>query len=218
MSGKPEVNVPKVYTGIFDDRFGQWLSGRLVPRIPAGVRPNHVTWMGFGSALMAAGAFYLGGFSRWWLLLAALGVFLMWLADTVDGDLARSRSMTSERGYFLDEALDTLSHMAMYLAIALASYTTFQVIIMVPIIHLMHEKLIGLWVHLRGEHVFPALAGTQVSLLMIAGALLTFVSADPLVFVGDLALGWFDLMVMAGSVWGLADLVSSGRRLYGELR
>src|SRR3954453_6119475 len=96
------AEVPKVYTFAFDDAFPRAMSARIVPLVPAGVTPNQVTIASGLCSAVAGGALYLASFGRVWLAVAAAFIFAGWLLDYVDGDLARARGQTSERGYLLD--------------------------------------------------------------------------------------------------------------------
>lgn len=78
---------------------------------------------------MAGLAFFLAGFNPIWFLVAELAVVVHWLADHLDGHLARARGLTSDRGLFLDMYLDMVSVTFLFYGIASASYASFQIFI-----------------------------------------------------------------------------------------
>ena len=86
----------------------RWLAGQ-------GVRADHLTWAGFAVGLLAV-PLIASGHPRWALLAMALNR----LADGLDGTLARLTTPT-DRGAFLDIALDFLFYASIPLAFALAN-------------------------------------------------------------------------------------------------
>jgi phosphatidylglycerophosphate synthase len=80
----------------------------------AGVQPDHLTWAGFAVGLLAV-PLIATGHAGWALLPMALNR----LADGLDGTLARLTTPT-DRGAFLDIALDFLFYASIPLAFALA--------------------------------------------------------------------------------------------------
>jgi phosphatidylglycerophosphate synthase len=80
----------------------------------AGVQADHLTWVGFAVGMLAV-PLIASGHSVWALLPMALNR----LADGLDGTLARLTAPT-DRGAFLDIALDFLFYASIPLAFALA--------------------------------------------------------------------------------------------------
>ncbi len=81
---------------------------KLLPWVPSWISANMVSLAGVGAAGLAAASLYLSHVSRWMCLAAAGFVFLHWFADTLDGELARARRVTS-LGFYLDHFGDSLS-------------------------------------------------------------------------------------------------------------
>ena len=193
------------------------LSDFIVPRLPLAVTPNHVTVFGCIAALLAGGAFYLAGFHKLWFIVAAIALFVYSIADCVDGTLARSRRMVSEKGFFLDIFLDDVAFAGLYLGLAFAHYTVFEIVALGAIIHLLSDVVVTLRIHLRDQHVIPSFGPTEICWLLVLGAMLTLWRDAPLVVVGGRGLGWFDFGFIAGTAGGLIELVLSARTLYREL-
>jgi phosphatidylglycerophosphate synthase len=80
-----------------------------------GIQPDHLTWAGFAVGLLAV-PLIATGHTHWALLAMALNR----LADGLDGTLARLTTPT-DRGAFLDIALDFLFYASIPLAFALAN-------------------------------------------------------------------------------------------------
>ena len=123
----------------------------------------------------------------------------------------------SERGYFLDSLLDSGVFLSIFVGIGCSSYAQFAIYAFGAILYMLHDQLISLWVHLRARHVFPRLGPTEVLVVFALLALLTSVSSGPLVTVGRVPLGWFDVGGLALLTWGTVELVRSARRLYRVL-
>jgi phosphatidylglycerophosphate synthase len=94
----------------------RWVT-RLCVRL--GLRPNHVTAVGWVLAVLAGVLFYQGAF-----VAGLLSGWLMTFLDTVDGKLARVTVTSSPLGNYFDHILDLLHPPFWYLAwgLGLASY------------------------------------------------------------------------------------------------
>ncbi|ELY81575.1 CDP-alcohol phosphatidyltransferase family protein [Natrinema pallidum] len=93
------------------DRFRPYVSRFLDPFVRGfdrvGMTPNGVSVVAFGMAILAAGAFALGGLEEpIWYAVAAVLVFLNGWLDIVDGALAREQEVASAGGDLLDHVLD----------------------------------------------------------------------------------------------------------------
>ncbi|WP_222918952.1 CDP-alcohol phosphatidyltransferase family protein [Natrinema sp. SYSU A 869] len=93
------------------DKFRPYVSRFLDPFVKGfdrvGMTPNGVSVVAFGMAILAAGAFALGGLEDpIWYAVAAILVFLNGWLDIVDGALAREQEVASAGGDLLDHVLD----------------------------------------------------------------------------------------------------------------
>ncbi len=80
----------------------------------AHVRPNHLTMVGLGVSILAAGAFAQGQLRVGAVLLALAGLF-----DFFDGSLARLANSVSAFGAFLDSVADRYSDLVVLLGVVL---------------------------------------------------------------------------------------------------
>lgn len=110
------------------------LLDRLCAAAPPCITPDRLTLLGFAGAALAGAGFALSPHAPGFLLLAAAGLMLNWLGDSLDGSLARWRAIQRPRyGYFLDHSVDALNNLmimaglgftaAVRLPIALAALT-----------------------------------------------------------------------------------------------
>ena len=118
-------------------KLGYAVARRIEPLLPDWVTPNQVTVIGCGGMAVAGLAFYLAGFNRSWFVAAELAVIVHWLADHLDGYLARARGLTSDRGLFLDMYLDMASVIFLLYGIGSAPYASFQIMTTYLIVVLM---------------------------------------------------------------------------------
>lgn len=88
------------------DRFRPAADRMLVPvaRRLSGVNPNLISWAALLAAVVAGGAFYLGG--PGFLILALLLILLSAYLDALDGKVAKLFGKASARGDFIDHVFD----------------------------------------------------------------------------------------------------------------
>ena len=111
-----------------------WLAERervllnsIAANLPSWVMPDHLTLLGLiGSSICGLG-FALSGLSQATLWLAAVGLWLNWCGDSLDGSLARSRNTERPRyGFFVDHTSDIISQTLIFMGIALSPNVRFE--------------------------------------------------------------------------------------------
>ena len=86
--------------------------------IPTGITPNMVSALGVVMAAFAAGAY--AGLAWPWNAFVGLGFHIAWhVFDGADGQLARATGKTSTYGEIVDGVCDHLSHLVLYVVVAL---------------------------------------------------------------------------------------------------
>lgn len=192
-------------------RFARW----AIPFIPTWVKPNHITVLGFLMIIIASVSFYLASFNKLWLLVAPLPIFLHWLTDNLDGELARARNQTSDRGFFLDLFLDNVGLTAIALGLAFASYTRFELWAVAHMITLLRTILILFWIVLKRQFPLPPTA--EGRFILITLTLLTFYWHGSVLQIGSYYLGWFDLFIVLLLPISFFEMVKSAVELYRQL-
>jgi phosphatidylglycerophosphate synthase len=220
-SASPPASVPKTNQLVGDAfiyAFCEW----LLPRVPPGITPNQVTLAGCGFGALAGLAYGLSGLQRSWLALAIAAHLVFWVADNLDGTLARGRGLTSVRGFFLDLTLDQVAYALIYAGLGLSGLVLLPLAAAAAVLHLLHVHLIDMWIYLRGEERFGKFGPTELTLIITGSALVTLFWPGSLLTVAGVGLGWFDLVaiavIAAGTVEFARSLILLARQLPGPTR
>jgi archaetidylinositol phosphate synthase len=101
----------------------------LVARVPSRINSDHLTILGL-IALIAAGLFYwlAGAHDRLWLHGVNAMLFLNWLGDSLDGNLARFRRKSRPRyGFYVDHIVDAFGTLALFGGMAMSGFISERV-------------------------------------------------------------------------------------------
>src|SRR3546814_8811472 len=86
----------------------------LFRSLPAWVTPDQLTTLGFAGAVLVAAGYLLSWFDSEWLGLSLAGYIVNWFGDSLDGSLARWRSIERPNyGYFVDHSVDAIATLLM---------------------------------------------------------------------------------------------------------
>lgn len=99
----------------------------IAVRLSLWVTPDLLTFIGLFGALLTGISYAVSRCSRWFLLLACLGIVINWFGDSLDGTLARVRKI--ERpvyGFFVDHSTDMISLAFIYLGLGASPYLSFD--------------------------------------------------------------------------------------------
>lgn len=159
----------------------------------AGVRPTHMTVLGLLLSLVAALAFFTGGFRQGAALLMLGG-----LCDILDGELARERHEASKFGAFLDSTLDRVGDGAV-----LAGIAGFYI---ANLLELVHDPGRVLFELARGlePRTWAAVALTAIAAL-VSSFLVSYTRARAEGLGIDCRVGWFErperlsILIVAGA-------------------
>ncbi len=91
-------------------KYEQTAIAYLVQKIPNWVRPDMLTFVGFsGNATVGLSLYLAYALNKYWLFLSALGFFMSWFGDSLDGRLAYYRNKPRKwYGFCLDLTTDWL--------------------------------------------------------------------------------------------------------------
>jgi archaetidylinositol phosphate synthase len=147
----------------------QYLIARILPHIPAVVTSDHLTYLGFGGAVLTGVALALSWFSASFLTLAVLGLSLNWFGDSFDGSLARYRASERPRyGFLIDHSVDLVSTVFILLGLGISPLLPFDCACFVLITYLLFCGFVYIKVAADGVHKldFYGLGATEFRLLV----------------------------------------------------
>lgn len=100
----------------------------ICPRLPAWIKPDHLTILGFSGSVISALGYGLSNLHYGWLWLAIAGYFINWFGDSLDGSIARFRKIERPAfGYFIDHSTDSLANLILVAGIGLSPYVRLEV-------------------------------------------------------------------------------------------
>ena len=95
----------------------------LARRLPAWVKPDHLTALGFASMILAGASYAL---ARIWppsLLIVNIWLAVNWFGDSLDGTLARERQRQRPRyGFYVDHIVDSLGALFVIAGLGFSGY------------------------------------------------------------------------------------------------
>ena len=121
---KPALRIQQNLLAVSERRLLNWLCARL----PAWLKPDHLTALGFAGALVSASGYVLSNWHSGWLWFAISGYFVNWFGDSLDGSLARFRKIERPSfGYFIDHSTDSLANTILVTCIGLSPFLRLDV-------------------------------------------------------------------------------------------
>ncbi|WP_324809543.1 CDP-alcohol phosphatidyltransferase family protein [Sphingomonas sp. LY29] len=171
---KPITRIQENLVARVERRLLTWLCARL----PAWVTPDQLTSLGLVGAAMVFVGYGLSTVDIGWLGLAIAGFFVHWFGDSLDGSLARFRSIERPRfGYFIDHSADGLGNLMIVGGLGISPFVRLDVALLalagyylLSIHAFLSARIIG---ELRLSYV--AAGPTELRLLLIAMTVLMFV-------------------------------------------
>lgn len=144
--------------------------------------------------LISAAAFALSNYGAGWLLVATGGLIAHWLADQVDGDLARARGLTSPRGLYLDLLYDNVGTGLITIGLGLSPYATFSIVALGYIFYATSGVVSFLSMVLVHEFPIFELGPSEAEIGIATVAAVTFLLGGPCVVdVASTCLSLFDI-------------------------
>jgi archaetidylinositol phosphate synthase len=144
----------------------------LAPHLPAVVKPDHLTALGFGSLLAVGFSYWYARYSTTGLWLVILFLALNWFGDSLDGTLARVRGKQRPRyGFYVDHVLDACGSLFLFAGLALSGYMSERVAVGLLVAYFLVSIEVYLATYAVGRfHLsFAAFGPTELRLLLVAG-------------------------------------------------
>lgn len=176
-----------------------WLAGQM----PEWMTPDILTAIGIvGSVLVFGG--YL--FSRWSdasLWVASLGFAVNWFGDSLDGTLARYRSIERPRyGYFIDHTVDAFTMVLIFIGLGLSPHVRLDLAALGAVGYLMMSVLahVGAFVSGRFQISYAKIGPTELRVVAVLANMLIFFLGNPRMDLRLIRLTPFDLVVLVLAV------------------
>jgi archaetidylinositol phosphate synthase len=156
----------KFLLAVPEARLLEWLAKRL----PARLKPDHLTALGVLAALGIAGAYVLSNGNEAWLWAASGLLVVHWLGDSLDGTLARVRNTERPRyGYYLDHLVDAFATAAIGIGLGLSPHMLLAVGLAIVVAYLILSINTYLETHAFGIFTlgYGRLGPTEARLLLL---------------------------------------------------
>ena len=187
--------------------------GWLAHHMPAWVRPDYLTLLGF-AAMLAGGLLYV--LARWWspaLLIVNLLLAVNWFGDSLDGTLARARNKQRPRyGFYVDHIVDAFGTLFLINGLALSGYMTWIVALALLVTYFMLSIDVYLATYAIGTFrlSFYKLSPTELRVLLALGNIWAF--AHPTANIFGVVYLFFDVCAVAAiALMAVTILVSVAR-------
>jgi phosphatidylglycerophosphate synthase len=178
-------------------RLLNWLCARL----PQWVTPDLLTLLALFASVVIFAGYALSGTSRGWLWLSVAGYFIHWFGDSLDGSIARYRSIERPRyGYFVDHSADVMGALFIVGGIGLTPFVRLDV----ALIALAGYYMLAAHAFLAARVVselnltYIAAGPTELRLILIGLTIAMYIFGDAGPRLGNL--GVFDLFAGAVAV------------------
>jgi archaetidylinositol phosphate synthase len=187
--------------------------GWLARHMPAWVRPDYLTLLGF-AAMLTAGLLY--ALAKWWspsLLIVNLLLVVNWFGDSLDGTLARARNKQRPRyGFYVDHIVDAFGILFLINGLALSGYMTWTIALSLLVTYFMLSIDVYLATYTIGTFrlSFYKLSPTELRVLLIIGNIWAF--ANPTASIFGVVYLFFDVCAISAiALMAVTILISVAR-------
>lgn len=156
----------------------------ICPRLPGWVTPDKLTVLAIVASVAIFVGYGLSSLDRNWLWVSIAGYFVHWFGDSLDGSLARWRSIERPRyGYFVDHSADVLGALFIVGGIGLTPFVRLDVALIALAGYYMLAAHAFLSARVVGELnlTYIAAGPTELRLILIGltAAMYVFGPSDP---------------------------------------
>lgn len=171
----------------------KWLAAHQ----PAWVNPDVMTGTGVLGAVVIFSGYVGSNYDHNYLWLASLGFFINWYGDSLDGTLARYRSIERPRyGYFVDHTIDSFNETLIILGLGFSPYLRFDIACLFLISYLLTSIMV--FVRTTATGVFKisyiGLGPTEIRLIAVLVNTFIYFFGNPLVRLPLISLSVYDLV------------------------
>jgi phosphatidylglycerophosphate synthase len=202
----PQEAIPAVkrITGSPFDPLVKSLFPRIAARTPRFVTPNMVTVTGVVATALCGAALALSQLHPWLLFVAAGLLLLNWVADTLDGILARQRAQCSRIGDYLDHIFDAFTVAFVTIGIEYSGLAHHTLPLLVGVLFLLCFAITYKGEQVTGVYELLTFGPTEVRFVLVASFVGCYFVTAPLVTVAGIGLRLMDFTALLGVVWAAA--------------
>lgn len=125
-----------------------------VKRVPAWCTPDQLTGLSVAGSFIAGASLFCCWLSAWFVVPVVAGLFLNWFGDSLDGAVARYRSIERPRiGFLLDRGADVVSFTVIIIGLGLSPYLSLFSALMLLLVYFAHTIYVLLRNVIDGIHV-----------------------------------------------------------------
>ena len=140
----------------------------ICPRLPRWVTPDQLTLLALIAAVVIFAGYALSALDRNWLWISVAGYGVHWFGDSLDGSLARYRSIERPRyGYFIDHSADVLGALLILTGLGVSPYIRLDVALIALAGYYMLAAHAFLSARVVGEMKLSAIAAGPTELRLI---------------------------------------------------
>jgi phosphatidylglycerophosphate synthase len=197
--------------------FEAYVLPRMARRLPAWVMPNHLTAVGFLSALAIGISYALSSRSSAYLWAANALWVVNWFGDSLDGTLARVRHTERPRyGYYLDHVTDMFSAGFVCLGLGLSPYLLLSVGLAILIAYYLMSINVYLETQVLGvfDFGYNLIGPTELRVILIVAGAALALGFEPVIELRGVPIGPIDLLGLLGVLIMIVLLV---RRISANL-
>jgi archaetidylinositol phosphate synthase len=188
------------------------LLDRLCRAMPGWVTPDHLTAVGVLGAAICGVGYVASNLRSGFLFVACLGLVVNWFGDSLDGSLARHRSVERSRyGYFLDHSVDAISNLIIIVGLGLSPYVRLDVALFLLASYYLLSMYVFLSNQVSGEFRLSFLYGgpTELRLLTICFSVLMYSEGSFDLHFGGATVSLYTALVALEATIFLAVFVAS---------
>jgi phosphatidylglycerophosphate synthase len=144
----------------------------MAERAPSWVTSDQLTILGLGAQISAGACYAFGGRHRLALLGVIVCIVLNWLGDSLDGTLARVRSLQRPRyGFYVDHMVDLFGAVALMGGLGASGFLHWQtaVAMLLAFLLLSSESYLATYTLSRFQLSQGLFGPTEIRILLIAG-------------------------------------------------
>jgi len=197
--------------------FEAYVLPRMAARLPGWIVPDHLTAIGFLSALGIGICYGLSGGSTAYLWAANALWVVNWFGDSLDGTLARVRHIERPRyGYYLDHITDMFSAGFVCVGLGFSPYLLMSVALAILIAYYLMSINVYLETHVLGVFQFgyDLIGPTEVRVILILAGSALALGFQTVIQLKGVPIGPIDILGLVGVA---AMIILLGRRIFGNL-